>query len=336
MKLATLANASPDGQLVVVSADLTRYASAGGVAPHLQAALDQWDVAAPKLAELYRRLNEGDIAGKPFEAEAARAPLPRAYQWIDGAGYLSHLERVRTAKGSKDAELQDQRPLMYQGASDSLAGPRDNIILPEDNLAPDFEAEIAVITGPVPMGVDHETAASSIRLITICNDVSFRRLVADDLQGGFGFFHAKPATSFAPIVATPDEFGDAWSSSRLHLKIKSFVNGTLYGQPNAGADVAFDFADLIVAAARTRELGCGTIIGSGTVANAHDNLLPVRGDEPGFSCIVEARTAEKLVKGKASTPFLKAGDRVHILLEDEHGNSPVGDINQMVVAHGAE
>ncbi|SMQ61442.1 fumarylacetoacetate (FAA) hydrolase [Devosia lucknowensis] len=330
MKLATLRTARPDGQLVVVSADLARCVSAGRVVPTLQAALDDWDRAAPALAELSAQLDAGAIAAQPFDPASAHAPLPRAYQWIDGAAYMSHLERVRSLKGSRDAELQSIRPLLYQGGSDSLSGPTASLVVPSDELAVDFEAEVGVIIGPVPMGAGRDTAARAIRLVTVLNDVSLRRLVAEDLQNGFGFFHAKPSTSFAPVAVTVDELGSAWSENRLHLPIRISVNGTLYGQPNAGIGMHFDFADLIVEAARTRNLAGGTIIGGGTVSNTHDQTLPIRADGIGFACIAEARTAEKAKYGRARTPFLKAGDKVRIGAVGRDGRSVFGDIDQTV------
>lgn len=330
MKLATLRNGRPDGQLVVLSTDLSRFVSAGRIAMNLQAALDDWDRSREALSALAAELDAGAIAGQPFDPANALAPLPRAYQWIDGSGYLSHLERVRSLKGSKDAELQSDRPLLYQGASDSLSAPQDPIIATNPDLAIDFEAEVAVITGPVPMGANREQAAAAIRLVTICNDVSLRRLVVDDLQNGFGFFHAKPSTAFAPVVITPDQLGSAWRDNRLHLPVRIEVNGTLYGQPNAGTDVHFDFADLIVEAARTRNLACGTIVGGGTISNRHDEALPIKKDGIGFACIAEARTVEKLKYGRARTPFLKSGDSVRIGAIGSDAGSVFGDINQRV------
>lgn len=332
MKLATLRASRPDGQLVVVSHDLSRCVSAGRIAPTLQAALDGWENLAPALADLAKQLDQGAIAGQPFQPAAALAPLPRAYQWIDGAGYMGHLERVRSLKGSKDEELQSVRPLLYQGGSDSLSAANDPIVVTNEDLALDFEVEIAAIIGPVPMRPSREQAASAIRLLTICNDVSLRRLVADDLQNGFGFFHSKPSTSFAPVVVTPDTLGDLWRDNRLHLPVRVEVNGTLYGQPNAGVDVHFDFVDLIVEAARTRHLGAGTIIGSGTIANHHDATLPIKEDGIGFGCIAEARTAEKAKFGRARTAFLKPGDRVRMTAIGQGGRSVFGDIDQTVVA----
>lgn len=330
MKLASLRNGRPDGHLVIVSRDLTRFASAGRIASNLQDALDEWERCAPILKAVSDQLNNGEIAGMPFDPREAVAPLPRAYQWIDGSGYMVHLDRVRSLKGSKDAELQDERPLMYQGGSDSFLAPTAPIVIPQDDLATDFEAEVVVVTGHVPMRPDKQQAGKAIRLIGICNDVSLRRLVLDDLQNGFGFFHAKPATSFAPVLVTPDELGESWRDNRLHLKVRIHVNDSLYGQPNAGTDMRFDFADLIVAAAQTRELGIGTIIGAGTVANAHDEILPLKGDGIGFGCIAEARTVEKIKIGKARTPFLKVGDRVRIQAVDGEGRSVFGAMDQEI------
>lgn len=337
MKLATLRNGRPDGQLVVVSRDLTRYVSASRIVPNLQAALDEWKALYPALSALAVELDAGAVAGQPFDPDMAAAPLPRAYQWIDGAGYLSHLERVRSLKGSKDAELQSTRPLLYQGGSDSLSGPTDAITVPEADLALDFEAEVAVITGPVPMRATREEAAAAIRLVTICNDVSLRKLVVDDLQNGFGFFHAKPSTSFAPVVMTPESLGDYWRDNRLHLPVRVQINDTPFGQPNAGIDMHFDFAALIVEAARTRKLAAGTIIGSGTISNRHDEPLPTKRDGIGFACIAEARTVEKLKYGRARTPFLKPGDQVRIAAIGPNGQPVFGEIDQRVVvlpSHG--
>jgi fumarylacetoacetate (FAA) hydrolase len=330
MKLATLRNGRPDGQLVVVSRDGGRYVSAGRIVPHLQGALDEWERLAPALAELASQLEKGEIAGQPWDAALALAPLPRAYQWIDGSGYLSHLERVRTLKGSKDAELQSDRPLVYQGASDSLSASTAPILVPAGDLAIDLEAEVAVITGFVPMGASRDTARAAIRLVTICNDVSLRRLVADDLQNGFGFFHSKPATAFAPIVITPDDLAGAWRDDRLHLPLRVEINGTLLGQPNAGTDMHWSFADLIAEAARTRTLGAGTIIGGGTVSVRHDEALPIKPSGIGFACIAESRTVEKLKYGRARTPFLKAGDTVSIAAIGADTHPVFGTILQTV------
>lgn len=330
MNLATLNNGRPDGQLVVLSRDRRRYVSAGRIASDLQAALDDWAIAAPALSALAGQLDAGQISGQPFDANRALAPLPRAYQWIDGAAYLNHAERVRTLKGTRDAELAN-RPVLYQGGSDSLSAPTAPIITPEPDLALDFEAEVAVIIDAVPMRSTREQAAAAIRLVTICNDISMRRLVANDLQNGFGFFHAKPSTAFAPIVTTPAALGSAWRDNRLHLPVRCEVNGTLYGQPNAGSDMYFDFAALIVEAARTRDLAAGTIIGGGTISVPHEESLPIKPNGIGFACIVEARNVEKLKYGRARTPFLQLDDTIRIGAFGSDGQSVFGDIVQTVV-----
>jgi len=330
MKLATLKNDRPDGQLVVVSRDLTRFVSAGRIASTLQSALDNWEELLPRLSDLSAQLDNNEIAGLEFDPSQAMAPLPRAYQWIDCAAYLSHLERVRSLKGSRGEQFQSRKPFMYQGGSDSLIASTDAICVPAEDLAIDFEAELAAILGPVPMGVLKDEAARAIRLLTVCNDVSLRSLVVEDLNDGFGFFHSKPATSFAPIVATPDEFGDAWRDNRLHVKVRITLNDDLFGEVDAGADMHFDFADLIVAATQTRQLGAGTIIGAGTIANRHSETAPVKKDEAGFACIAEARTDERARLGKARTPFLKNADRVRIQALDSKGQAVFGEIDQNV------
>lgn len=328
MKLATLRNGRPDGQLVVVSRDLNQFVSAAKIAPTLQAALDDWDRALPRLTELYDALIAGGVAAQPFESGLAMAPLPRAYQFIDASAYPQHLARVRPREGGGD-EGANQRPIFYQGASDALAAANDPILLPDGDFAPDFEAEVAVIVGPLPMRPSKREATEAIRLVTVCNDVSLRRLAADDLQN-FGFFHAKPATSFAPVVATLDELGPRWADSKLGLHIQASVNGVLYGQPNAAIDMQFDFADLVVGAGLTRRLGAGTIIGSGTIANRHDETLPIKQDGIGFACIAEARAVEKQKYGRARTPYLKAGDRVRIAAVDAEERPVFGMIDQVV------
>jgi len=233
MKLATIRNGRPDGQLVVVSTDLRRFVSAGRIVPTLQAALDDWERTRPLLKALSADLNSGGVAAQDFDPGLALAPLPRAYQWIDCAAYLGHLERVSSLKGSQE-QIQSERPLMYQGGSDRLSAAMDPIVVAEQDLALDFEAEIAAILGPVPMHASRDEAEAAIRLLTFCNDVSLRRLVQDDLQNGFGFFHSKPSTTFAPVAATPDEFGTAWHGNRLSGRVAIEVNGALFGQPDAG------------------------------------------------------------------------------------------------------
>ncbi len=329
MKLASLENDRLDGRLVVVSRDLRTCVSAGRIAPTLQAALDGWEVAAPQLRHLSDQLELKAVAAEPFYADKALAPLPRAYQWIDCAAYLGHLERVRSLKGSRDVDAQAERPLMYQGASDTLAAGHAPIRAPEADLAIDLEAEIAVILGPVPMRPSRQQASAAIRLVALCNDVSYRRLVDADLNDGFGFFHSKPSTSFAPVVVTPDELGEAWRGGRAHVRVRVEVNGKPLGDLDAGADMDFAFPDLIVAAANTRALGCGTILGAGTISNRHDK--PAHGRKTsGYACIAEARTVEKAAHGKAQTRFLGAGDSIRIEAFDAGGATLFGAIRQGV------
>ena len=330
MKLGTLRNGRPDGQLVVVSTDLGRFVSAGRIAPDLRRALDSWDAVRPALEGLSAALNAGEVAGQPVDPSLAEAPLPRACQWIDGAGYLSHLERVSSVKGGGEPEPRPRLPLLYRGASDHLDGPTDPIVVPEDDLGLDFEAEVAVILGPVPMRPSRAQAGAAIRLVTICNDLSLRKLVAEDLEQGFGFFHSKPGTAFAPVAVTPEDLGTAWRRDKLHLAVRVSLNDTLFGQPNAGTDMHFDFADLIVAAAQTRALANGTILGSGTISNRHDETPPMRREGIGFACIAEARTMEKLKYGRSRTPFLKPGDRVRIAAVDSADRPVFGAIDQTV------
>lgn len=329
MKLATLDNGTRDGQLAIVSKDLKRCTSASAIAPNLQAALDNWSEVYAPLETLSQKLNQGDIAGKSFEPHLTLAPLPRAYQWIDASAYLPHLQRVRAAKGSLQ-NPQDEKPIMYQGGSDHLVGAEKPIVVGGEDLALDYEAEIAVILGDVPMNPADDEARNAVRLVTQCNDVSLRRLVAADLQDGFGFFHSKPATSFGPVVVTPNELGAAWQSGRVAGRLQSRVNGLLYGQPRTEKEMVFDFYQLIQAAAQTRQLRAGTILGGGTVANTHDEILPIGSDGVGFSCIVEARMAEKAADTDQRTPFLKKDDQVSIQFLTDEGEAPFGEIKQTV------
>lgn len=329
MKLATLDNGTRDGQLAIVSKDLKRCTSASAIAPNLQSALDNWEEVYVALEDLSHKLNHGDIAGKSFEPHLALAPLPRAYQWIDASAYLPHLQRVRAAKGSLQ-DPQEEKPIMYQGGSDHLLGAEDDIEVAGDDLALDYEAEIAIILGDVPINPTDDEARNAVRLVTQCNDVSLRRLVAGDLQDGFGFFHSKPASAFGPVVVTPDELAANWQAGRVAGRLQSRVNGLLYGQPRTEKEMVFDFYQLIKAAAQTRQLRAGTILGGGTVANTHDEILPISSDGTGFSCIVEARMAEKAADTEQRTPFLKQGDQVSIQFVTDEGDAPFGEIKQKV------
>jgi fumarylacetoacetate (FAA) hydrolase len=262
----------------------------------------------------------------------AHSPLPRAYQWADASAYVNHVELVRKARGATMPVEFWTDPLMYQGGSDSFIGPRDDIVCADEAFGIDMEAEVAVITGDVPMGADRQAAAQSIRLLMLVNDVSLRNLIPGELAKGFGFFQSKPASAFSPVAVTPDELGEAWRGGKVHLPLLTFVNGALFGRPNAGVDMTFDFPTLLAHAARTRELEAGSIVGSGTVSNKEDGGpgRPVAQGGAGYACIAEQRTVETLREGKASTPFLRFGDRVRIEMYDADGQSIFGAIDQRV------
>ncbi len=325
MKLASLKHGR-DGRLVVVSDDLSRMAPAVDIAPTLQAALDDWGEIAPRLAERAMALSAGTAAdAADFDSLACAAPLPRAYQWADGSVYLNHMELVRKARGAELPESFLTDALMYQGGSDSLLGARDDIEAIDEDWGIDLEAEIAVITDDVPMGVSADDAAAHIKLVLLANDVSLRNLIPTELAKGFGFFQSKPATSFSPVAATPDALGDAWDGRKMHGPVDVAVNGERLGDMDSGADMYFDFGQLIAHAARTRRLGAGTIVGSGTVSN--------RDRARGSGCIAEVRTIETIEQGGPKTPFMKFGDRVTIEMKDAAGASIFGAIDQKIVRY---
>ncbi len=323
MKLASLRAGGRDGTLVVVARDLSRAVAVADIAPTLQAALDAWDDCAARLQEVARALEDGRAAASfDLDPRDLAAPLPRAYQWADASAYVTHVALVRKARG---AELPDSfwhDPLMYQGGSDSFLGPCQPIMLAEESWGIDFEAEIAIVTDDVPMGVTAPAAASHVCLLMLVNDVSLRDLVPGELAKGFGFFQSKPSSAFSPVAVTPDELGDAWDGARLHLPLVSHVNGDEVGHPDAGVDMVFDFPTLIAHAARTRPLGAGAILGSGTVAN-EDRAA-------GSSCLAERRMIETIEDGEPRTPFLSFGDRVRIEMLDREGMSIFGAIEQRV------
>jgi fumarylacetoacetate (FAA) hydrolase len=326
MKLGTLKEGGRDGTLIVVSRDLSRAVKASDVAPSLQRVLEDWSGLSPRLEALSERLNAGD-APDAFALDTAKlaAPLPRAYQWADGSAYVVHVELVRKARGVEMPPSFWTDPLMYQGGSDSFIGPTDDIEAADEAWGIDFEGEIGVYVDDVPMGTAPEAARKHIRLVTILNDVSLRNLIPAELNKGFGFFHGKPATAFAPVAVTPDELGDAWNGAKLNLPLISTYNGKEFGHPNAATDLIFDFGQLIAHAAKTRHLEAGTVVGSGTVAN--------KDAEVGCSCIAERRTRETIDAGKPSTPFMRFGDRIRIEMLDKAGRSIFGAIDQKVVGY---
>jgi fumarylacetoacetate (FAA) hydrolase len=336
MKLASLNDGSRDGRLVVVSEDLSRFTLPDGGPRSLQAALDDWETAQPGLGAAYRALNAGTAQSRPFDEGACRSPLPRAFQWADGSAYVNHVELVRKARGAEMPESFWTDPLIYQGGSDSFLDPHGDIALADEAWGIDFEAELAVVTGDVPMGVAADAARRSIRLLMLVNDVSLRNLVPGELAKGFGFFQSKPSTAFSPVAVTPDALGKAWDGAKLHLPLLSAVNGKPFGRPDAGADMTFDFGQLIAHAARTRPLGAGSIIGSGTVSNKSADGspgLPVEAGGVGYSCIAELRMIETINSGRPSTPFLKFGDVVEIRMLDAAGRAIFGAIRQQVVRY---
>ena len=335
MKLASLKHGR-DGELVVVSRDLKRMARAREIAPTLQAALDDWAHIAPRLAELSDALNAGEVAGEAFDETTCASPLPRAYQWADGSAYVNHVALVRKARGAEMPPSFWEDPLMYQGGSDSFLGPRDDIPVADISWGVDFEAEIAVVTDDVPMGVSVEDAGRHIRLLMLVNDISLRNLIPAELAKGFGFFQSKPSSAFSPVALTPDELGEAWDGGKVHLPLRSWLNGELFGCPDAGTDMTFDFPRLIAHAAKTRPLGAGSIIGSGTVSNRDPDGgpgRPIAEGGVGYSCIAEQRMVEKILTGEMKTPFMAYGDTVRIEMLDEAGNSLFGAIEQTVVPY---
>ncbi|MEH0741762.1 fumarylacetoacetate hydrolase family protein [Vibrio cholerae] len=336
MKLASLKNGTRDGRLVVVSKDLSRYLDVSDIALTLQAALDDWSSVAPQLETQYQRLNLGEAKDSlAFSAEQCESPLPRAYQWADGSAYVNHVELVRKARGAEMPPSFWTDPLMYQGGSDHFIGPTDDIPLADEAWGIDFEGEVAVITGDVPMGVSAEEAKSSIRLLMLVNDVSLRGLIPNELAKGFGFFQSKPSSVFSPVAVTLDELGEAWDGAKVTLPLLSHFNNEPFGCPNAGVDMTFEFPELIAHAAATRPLGAGTIIGSGTVSNKQgtDYGTSIMEGGVGYSCIAELRMIETIRDGQPATSFMRFGDRIKIEMLDEQGASIFGAIDQQVVRY---
>ncbi|KAF0166912.1 MAG: putative fumarylacetoacetate hydrolase [Rhodocyclaceae bacterium] len=333
MKLATLKQGGRDGTLVVVSRDLARCQAVPEIAKTLQQALDNWGEALAKLELVYAMLNNGHgrhaIA---FEPRHCNSPLPRAYQWADGSAYINHVELVRKARGAELPPEFHVDPLMYQGGSDSFVGPCDPVLACDEAWGIDFEAEVAVVTGDVPIGATPEQCAKQIRLLMLVNDVSLRNLIPAELAKGFGFLQSKPASAFSPVAVTPDELGEAWKDAKLHLPLLVELNGKPFGKPNAGVDMTFSFARLIAHVAKTRELEAGSIVGSGTVSNKQGGLFgsSVANGGVGYCCIAELRMYETIEGGKPKTPFMSFGDRVRIEMQDDHGASIFGAIDQVV------
>jgi fumarylacetoacetate (FAA) hydrolase len=334
MKLASLKHGR-DGRLVLVSSDLNWFTDAFLIAPTLQAALDNWDRLEPDLRALAESLEHGGVPRGRFHERDAAAPLPRAYQWADGSAYVNHVELVRKARGAEMPDSFWTDPLMYQGGSDGFLAPRDPIPLADEAWGCDLEAEVVVVTGDVPQGATREQALEAIRLVGLVNDVSLRNLIPAELGKGFGFVQSKPASALSPVFVTPDALGDRWKDGKLHGTLSVQLNGQDFGQADAGTDMTFDFGTLIAHLAKTRSLGAGTIIGSGTVSNRDADGgpgKPVSEGGQGYSCIAEVRTVETILRGKPETPFLKPGDTVRIEMLDDQHHTVFGAIEQTVEA----
>jgi fumarylacetoacetate (FAA) hydrolase len=332
MKLASL-KSGRDGALVVVSSDLAWYADAAHIAPTLQAALDEWEALAPALENLSTDLEHEMIPMRRFHEHAAASPLPRAYQWADGSAYVNHVALVRQARAAEMPDSFWHDPLMYQGGSDGFLGPRDAIPLGDEAWGCDFEGEVVVVTGDVPLGATRDEALAAIRLVGLTNDVSLRNLIPGELGKGFGFFQSKPASAFSPVFVTPDSLGGWWRDGKLHRKLMVDLNGAPFGRAQAGEDMTFDFGTLVAHAAKTRALGAGTIIGSGTVSNRGPDGGPgktIAAGGVGYSCLAELRTIETIEGGKPLTPFLQKGDTVKIWAEDDRHHPIFGTIEQVV------
>ena len=331
MKLATYKDGSRDGQLVVVSRDLSTAHYATGIANKMQQVLDDWGFIAPQLVDLYETLNLGKARHAfPFDPAMCMAPLPRAYQWADGSAYINHVELVRAARGAEVPESFYKDPLMYQGGSDDFMGAQDDVVCASEDFGIDFEAEIAVITADVPMNSTPDEALEGIRLVMLANDVSLRNLIANELAKGFGFVQSKPATAFSPVAVTLDELGDAWDNGRLNLTVQSTWNGRKVGMCEAGPEMTFHFGQLIAHICKTRNVRAGSVVGSGTVSNQG---IEVRGKKEwpkGYSCIAEKRAIETILDGKPSTEFMKYGDTIRIEAKGVDGQSVFGAIDQKI------
>jgi fumarylacetoacetate (FAA) hydrolase len=325
MKLATYKDGSRDGQLVVVSRDLTLAHYASGIATRLQQVLDDWNFLSPQLEELSQTLNHGKARHAfAFDPQMCMAPLPRAYQWADGSAFINHVELVRKARGSEVPESFYTDPLMYQGGSDDFIGARDDIVCASDEFGIDFEAEVAVVTGDVAMGTAPDAAIDAVRLVMLANDVSLRNLIPAELAKGFGFVQSKPATAFSPVAVTPDELGAAWKGGRVHLNLESVWNGKRVGLTDAGPEMTFHFGQLIAHLCKTRNVRAGSVIGSGTVSNKDWSR--------GYACIAEKRAIETIESGAPKTAFMQFGDTVRIEMKGAEGLSVFGAIEQKVVA----
>ncbi len=323
MKLASLSAGGRDGTLIVTDCGMQNAAQADGIAATMQQAMDNWDVVAPQLESIYQALNSGEQENAfSLDVSELASPFPRAYQFLDGSAYLAHVERVRRARGAEMPPSFRTDPLMYQAVSDGFLDPAEPVSVASEEYGIDFESEVCVVTGDVPMGVSPENAGQYVRLIVLINDVSLRNLIPAELGKGFGFMQSKPRSALSPVAVTPDELGDAWRQGKINLPLMTHYNGELFGSPECGVDMQFSFYDLISHAAKTRPLGAGTIIGSGTIANEDESR--------GSSCLAEKRVLEIIADGEARTPFMKFGDTLRIEMLDKDGENIFGTIEQKI------
>jgi len=329
MKLASLKNNTRDGQLVVVNRDLSQAVTVPEIAHTMQQLMDDWSGLSPKVEAVYQQLNAGEAPNAfDFVQSDCESPLPRAYQWADGSAYVNHVELVRKARNAEMPATFWTDPLMYQGGSDAFIGPRDDIEVESTDFGIDMESEVAVILDDTPMAATPDQAQQQIRLLMLVNDVSLRNLIPAELAKSFGFFQSKPSSAFSPVAVTPDELGDSWDGKKLHLPLVTHLNGDLFGEPNCGIDMTFDFPTIVAHAAKTRPLGAGAIIGSGTISNVDRSS--------GSSCLAEKRMLEIIESGKPSTPFMQFGDQVRIEMFDANGASIFGSIDQKIVQYVPE
>ena len=324
MKLATLNDGTRDGRLLVVRRDGKVWTPADDIARTMQGALDRWEEVEKQLMDRADALEQGKVEHQPLDYTQLHSPLPRAYEWVDGSAYINHIVLVRKARGAEPPETLETDPLVYQGGSSHFLAPRENVPLVDESWGLDFEAEVAVILGDTPIGVRAENAAHHVKLLMLVNDLTWRNLIPAELAKSFGFFQSKPATAFSPFAVTPDELGDKWRGGRIHLPLRTYYNGELFGDPEAGPEMHFSFFDLIQHITKTRQYCAGAIVGSGTVSNEDRSR--------GSSCLAEKRMIEKIDTGEFKTPFMKAGDTVRIEMLDEAGNNIFGTIEQRVVA----
>ena len=323
MKLGSISDNSRDGCPVLVDRCLRYMVPVNNVIDYWQLAIENWSAVLPKLEKIYEKLDKGLAeSASPYDRSKLSAPFPRAYQWLDGSAYVTHVELLRKARGVELPANFWLDPLMYQGGSDHFLGPCEPIKIKDINWGVDFEGELAVVVDDVPLGISENKAEQHIKLIMLVNDISLRNLIPDELNKGFGFVHGKPPSAFGPLAITPDTIGQSWKDGKVHLPLLIKLNGKKVGFANAGVDMTFSFPELVAHAAKTRPLRAGTIIGSGTISNSDQ--------QHGYSCIAEIRMIETINEGAPHTPFLQYGDKITMEMLDSDGQSIFGSLEQTV------